>query len=441
LCLPQIATAQSDHLWINQVQISGGAGKSTNDFVEIFNPTSEDIDLKGLRLVKRTETGTSDTLLKSWTETALVKAGSFYLWANSSYIDIQAVPDITTSGSISNDNAIALRSGPNDTGTIIDSVGWGEAANVFVEGAVFPSNPESNQALLRNQDTDNNAADFLITDPNPKNSLSSVIPPAIPPSPSPEPEPEPTLPPPPPPAETVPPPAPSPISIPLYSSNIIISEFLPNPDGKDDGEEWVELYNNSNFDVDLYEWILDDEGDKIGKDAYVFPNGSLIAAHGYLIIELSDENFSLDNTGGDTLRLFWPTKTVAAQVTYSDKAKIDYAYAKNLDSYEWTEFVTKGIVNQFEEPEPIVPEKIPETEIETNPEIESEIKVESGEVLGLTELPRTGNDSRSINMNTAFVLWAIIWYIYVKLSQKGILQYEQTGIDRRLEQQTQRRED
>ena len=47
-----------------------------------------------------------------------------------------------------------------------------------------------------------------------------------------------------------------------YSNAIVINELLPNPSGSDD-QEWIELFNKSNEDVDLSSWILRDES---GKD-------------------------------------------------------------------------------------------------------------------------------------------------------------------------------
>jgi hypothetical protein len=167
------------HILISQVQITGGAGKTDNDLIELYNPTSLQVDLKGYRLVKRAQNGTSDTLIKSWTTGTPIPAYGFYLWANSGYADISVITDATTSESISDDNGIAIRYGPNDTGAIIDSVAWGKAQNVFIEGNVFPSNPSAGQSILRKGwqnniclsvefdatigngcDTRNNAADF-----------------------------------------------------------------------------------------------------------------------------------------------------------------------------------------------------------------------------------------------------------------------------------------
>jgi hypothetical protein len=111
--------------------------------------------------VKRTKTGTSDTSLKSWTDDVFIVAGASYRWANSSY---SGSADVRTSGSIADDNAVALRKGSENTGEVVDAVGWGLAANALVEGAPFGSNPKVNETLIRinNQDTNNNASDFKI---------------------------------------------------------------------------------------------------------------------------------------------------------------------------------------------------------------------------------------------------------------------------------------
>ena len=196
LALPA-AAATADHLVISQAQITGGAGKTTNDYVEIYNPTEADIDLKGMRLVKRTKTGTSDTSLKSWTDSAIVKAHGYYLWANSSYTDVAAAADVTTTGSLADDNGVAIRNGASDTGTIVDAVAWGAAANVFVEGAAFSTNPEVGQSLERKpgsgagngEDTADNSADFFLqATSHPRNSASAVEPAITSPLPAPPPQ-------------------------------------------------------------------------------------------------------------------------------------------------------------------------------------------------------------------------------------------------------------
>ena len=182
---------------ISEVQTTGGTGQTTNDFIELYNPGSEPYNLSGHRLVKRTKTGTTDTTIKSWTTDTLVPAKGFYLWANSNYTGIAVTPDATTTTSIADDNGIAVRFGSEDSGKIIDSVGWGEAQNALIEGLVFLTNPAANQSLERKAlqnnncvsaqsggeflgngcDTDKNQNDLEIRgSPNPQNSKSFIEP-------------------------------------------------------------------------------------------------------------------------------------------------------------------------------------------------------------------------------------------------------------------------
>jgi hypothetical protein len=188
----------SNHILISQIQITGGKGKTDDDFVELYNPTEQQFNLKGYRLVKRTGNDTNDSLIKSWTTNAFIPAFGFYLWANSSFTDISVSPDSTTSETLSNDNGVAIRFGPNDTGAVIDNVAWGKAQNFFSTSSTaftsnpFPLNPSASQSLLRKSwqngacfsasldtsigngcDTGNNAGDFeLMQVSEPRDSQS-----------------------------------------------------------------------------------------------------------------------------------------------------------------------------------------------------------------------------------------------------------------------------
>jgi len=201
------ASALADGLLISEVQIDSinGTGGNSDDFIELYNSTDSDIYLGNyqgsyLRLVKRTKTGTSDTIIKSWNgnSEAKVPAYGFYLWANSDYTGINTTPDATTTATISADNGIALRLGYINTGVIVDSIGWGDCENEFVESkAAFDlpgaqslerkaratSTAEllavngSHHWLGNNWDADNNNQDFVLqTNPNPQNSLGLTEP-------------------------------------------------------------------------------------------------------------------------------------------------------------------------------------------------------------------------------------------------------------------------
>lgn len=160
--------AEISHLLITRVQISGAAGHTADDFVELYNPTPQSVDLKGYRLVKRSAHSASDTNVKSWGSSVLLPPHSYYLWANSGYTNLGVKPNATTSATLSGDNAIALRQGAANSGTIVDSVAWGKAANGLGEGTSFPPNPGTGQMLQRKtaddnyQDTDSNGQDFSL---------------------------------------------------------------------------------------------------------------------------------------------------------------------------------------------------------------------------------------------------------------------------------------
>lgn len=352
LLVPGESRAETTHLLITQVQITGGTGATNNDFVEIYNPTDGDVDLFGYHLAKRTKTGTSDFLLHFWTQPTIIPAGKFYLLAHEEYTTIAAVPDRTFTEPLSNDNGIALKSPSNQ---VVDSVGWGEAANAFVETAVFPINPTAGNSLARKfsaehifSDTNNNNEDFEAVTAAPRNLAYTW------PEPEPEPEPE---------EETEPEEEPEEVE---YSTAVRISEFLVNPQGADAGSEWVELYSTE--DADISSWILDDEGDAgaAGSTALTIPNNTHISAGAYLVVQIPSGKFALNNTGGDTVRLMHPDFQIADSVSYSGTAPEAQSRARNTqNTFAWTSIVTKGAGNQFpveveeEGPEEEEPEDAP----------------------------------------------------------------------------------
>ncbi len=165
-----INAEEADHLVISAVQITEGDGKTGHDFIEIYNPIGQDINLKGYRLVKRTKIGTSDASMKSWTDDVYVQAHGWRLWASSDNkaYSLAIGADDATTATLAADNGIAIRFGAADTGDIIDSAAWGAAENIFKEIAATV-NPAANEALVRKpgngangEDTGNNSNDFFV---------------------------------------------------------------------------------------------------------------------------------------------------------------------------------------------------------------------------------------------------------------------------------------
>jgi len=186
--------ANANHLVISEVQTSG-TNATTDDFIELYNPTVNAFNLKGFRLVRRTQTAASDSTIKSWTTDTYIPARGFYLWANSGYSAIAAAPDATTTATIADNNSIALRQGAENTGQVVDSLAWGSGhvaslgEGVPLQNILPDKSFERKAAALSTQtsmavggldelkgnawDTEENSADFILRAySQPQNSLS-----------------------------------------------------------------------------------------------------------------------------------------------------------------------------------------------------------------------------------------------------------------------------
>lgn len=112
----------------------------------------------------------------------------------------------------------------------------------------------------------------------------------------------------------------------VVASDVVINEIMASnkntaKDQNDEYDDWVELYNNSNTEIDLSGWLLSDDATKLDK--YALPSGTKIAANGYLIVWV-DENgkqsglhanfkFSAD---GEACYLSKPSGEVVQEVTF-----------------------------------------------------------------------------------------------------------------------------
>jgi len=145
-----------------------------------------------------------------------------------------------------------------------------------------------------------------------------------------------------------------------YSDNIIISEIFPNPFGKDD-DEFIELFNNSDSDVNLIGWTLGDNS----KKRYKIKQDSIIKANEYFIINRNESKIALNNSG-DSVKLFQPLKDEIFQEVNYKKAKEGWSYNFdiNINKWEWSEIITpdkENIIlkqNNLPEVDFEIPEKI-----------------------------------------------------------------------------------
>ncbi len=119
------------------------------------------------------------------------------------------------------------------------------------------------------------------------------------------------------------------------------SEALPNPEGSDATEEWIELFNPYSESISLETLKLDDQ--EGGSSPYAL-SGSM-EGYSYLLISIEDSNITLNNST-DEIRLLWEDE-ILWSVSYNEVQE-GLSYSWINESYEWTK-ATPGEANKSDE--------------------------------------------------------------------------------------------
>ncbi len=117
----------------------------------------------------------------------------------------------------------------------------------------------------------------------------------------------------------------------IYPAGVVINEILPSPVGSDETEEWIEILNQNNFEVDTSDWQI---ADTVGKTAaYAFPAGTKISSQGFLVLLRPATKITLNNSG-DGLNLIQPDGKVKDSVTY-EKAVQGQSFSRVGSTWSW----------------------------------------------------------------------------------------------------------
>jgi hypothetical protein len=178
-----------DHVVIRQVY--GGGGNSgapfTNDFIELYNPTSATVSLGGKSLQYASATGTGNWIVIALPATGSIAPGGAFLvqLAGGATGSPLPTPDHTNGTNISAaqgktalvDGTTPLAGACPADPAIIDLVGYGTANCSETATAPTGSNTMSlNRAMNGCADTDDNSADFTTGAPMPRNSATPPSP-------------------------------------------------------------------------------------------------------------------------------------------------------------------------------------------------------------------------------------------------------------------------
>jgi uncharacterized protein len=149
---------------------TGVEGALTDEFVELANAGSATVDLSGYKLVYRSAAGTSDVSLGTLPDGTTLAAGAFMLFGGAGYAGSHQADRSFATSLASSGGGLGLR---DPSGILVDSVAWGTATNVLVEGAVAPA-PTTTAAPGKSggrhpdgHDTNDNSVDFTEGDPTP----------------------------------------------------------------------------------------------------------------------------------------------------------------------------------------------------------------------------------------------------------------------------------
>ena len=161
-------------------EVVTGSGSASDEFVEIYNAASTDLDLGGLELVYVSSSGSTVTRKQTWTQLSL-GAHRHLLLANSAGKWASGADGLYSGGFAATGGGLLLRT---LAGSVIDSLSWGDAASAFVEGDAGPA-PSAGSSLERQPggasgnatDTNDNFADTRVeSDPQPQPSTSGPTP-------------------------------------------------------------------------------------------------------------------------------------------------------------------------------------------------------------------------------------------------------------------------
>ncbi len=198
----QRSNSKADHLVISEVGMNFH-GIAECDYVEIYNPTDESIDLKGIFLQRNTASLSSRSLIEILisNETRILRPGQFFLITNDDWMEKSCgneeeggiIPDKLSDLSITSHNVLSLYSETQNPGcpdNVIDKVAFGDNTcsegypignfSKAIERKAFARSTPLTMSLIdskkgNSQDSGNNLLDFIKKDIQEPQNLSSDL--------------------------------------------------------------------------------------------------------------------------------------------------------------------------------------------------------------------------------------------------------------------------
>lgn len=327
-------------LVIRTVQAIGktSSGTASHELIEIYNPTLDAIDVTNWSIVYTPASGNGGkaivTIKSSSPSTRiLLGAGERETMMHQAYAPVNVDTGSLLTFSIGLNHTGGSLSLVTGEGRVVDMVGWGDAVAAVREGSPAPA-MKASEALRRvGQDTDDNGTDFAIVDQGSLTDLTygnlyeetdvcinisgiQEVPPSG--------------------YEVV-----QGICLkPFVPAQLRLSEVLPNPNGADQGKEFIELYNGSDYDVSLADYYM-----KVGSKIIHFPAGATISALSYGAWSDSEIGVTFANTTGAEIGLYAVNDELLDHMPAYQNAAIDHSWAWLHSLWAYTNRPTMGSAN------------------------------------------------------------------------------------------------
>jgi len=305
--------SQQGGILLGEVQYDPSPPGSENAFewVEIHNAGSEPVSLAGWQLAdNRAADPLPDVEIAAGGR--LVVAGERFSELFPSYTGPLATIASIGNGLGNAGDRVELRDAQGD---VVDALSYGDDAGILDPPVPLAAAGHSLERVPAGRDTDA-ASDWVDQPaPSPGGSPSGLPPTAAPPD------------------TPVPPPP---------GARLVLNEYLAAPrdvdwdgDGTPSGDdEWIEVFNAGDVDLDLRGWQLDDvEGG--GSSPFVVAESVVLPARGHRLFFKRETGVALNN-GGDAVRLLGPDG-VAVDVAEYDRAAPDASWARSPDGGGWTD--------------------------------------------------------------------------------------------------------
>lgn len=126
-----------------------------------------------------------------------------------------------------------------------------------------------------------------------------------------------------------------------YPNGVFINEILPSPKSADETDEYIELYNSNNFDVDLTGWQIKDTNGT--PTIFTISKNIKILANNFLVFKRPETKIMLNNDI-DGLTFLTPNKKTVDSINFV-KALVGQSYNKISDKWLWSATLTPGAKN------------------------------------------------------------------------------------------------